>query len=53
MTEMSITTKVLRLGMPVVTALQVTRLVAVLVLVRPAYRLWAPRLREDMRLRQP
>ncbi|WP_416401269.1 AbrB family transcriptional regulator [Alicycliphilus denitrificans] len=41
MTEMSITAKVLQLGVPVVTALQVTRLVAVLVLVRPAYRLWA------------
>jgi membrane AbrB-like protein len=40
MTEMSITAKALQLGVPVVTALQVTRLVAVLILVRPAYRLW-------------
>lgn len=53
MTEMSITAKALQLGVPVVTALQVTRLVAVLVLVRPAYRLWAMRLREGMRPRQP
>lgn len=44
MTEMSITAKVLQLGVPVVTALQVTRLVAVLVLVRPVYRLWSARL---------
>ena len=44
MTEMSITAKALQLGVPVVTALQVTRLVAVLILVRPAYRLWAQRL---------
>lgn len=41
MTEMSITAKVLQLGVPVVTALQVTRLVALLVLVRPVYRFWA------------
>lgn len=40
MTEMSITAKALQLGVPVVTALQVTRLVAVLVLVRPVFRLW-------------
>ncbi|HQQ70813.1 MAG TPA: AbrB family transcriptional regulator [Alicycliphilus sp.] len=53
MTEMSITAKALQLGVPVVTALQVTRLVAVLILVRPAYRLWAPRPREGMRSRQP
>lgn len=37
MTEMSITAKVLQLGAPVVTALHVTRLVAVLVLIRPLY----------------
>jgi hypothetical protein len=37
MTEMSITAKVLQLGVPVVTALQVTRLVAVLMLARPIY----------------
>jgi len=43
MTEMSITAKVLQLGVPVVTALQVTRMVAVLVLVRPVYRFWAAR----------
>lgn len=37
-TEMSITAKVLQLGVPVVTALQVCRLIAVLVLVEPLYR---------------
>lgn len=42
-TEMSITAKVLQLGAPVVTALQVPRMVAVLVLARPAYRFWARR----------
>jgi len=36
--EMSITAKVLQLGVPVVTAFQVCRLVAVLVLVEPLYR---------------
>ncbi|WGT61846.1 AbrB family transcriptional regulator [Variovorax paradoxus] len=36
--EMSITAKVLQLGVPVVTAFQVCRLVAVLLLVGPAYR---------------
>ncbi len=36
--EMSITAKVLQLGVPVVTALQVCRLVAVLMLVEPIYR---------------
>jgi membrane AbrB-like protein len=36
--EMSITAKVLQLGVPVVTAFQVCRLVAVLVLVEPFYR---------------
>jgi len=35
--EMSITAKVLQLGVPVVTALQVCRLVAVLMLVAPMY----------------
>ncbi|HEY9207606.1 MAG: AbrB family transcriptional regulator [Acidovorax soli] len=52
MTEMSITAKALQLGVPVVTALQVTRLVAVLVLVRPAYWLWATRLHAGMHSRQ-
>ena len=37
-TEMAITAKVLQLGAPVVTAFQVCRLVAVLVLVEPVYR---------------
>lgn len=36
--EMAITAKVLRLGVPVVTAFQVCRLVAVLILVEPLYR---------------
>lgn len=43
MTEMSITAKALQLGVAVVTAFQVTRLVAVLVLVKPVYRHWARR----------
>lgn len=43
MTEMSITAKVLQLGVAVVTAFQVTRLVAVLMLVRPVYRHWSRR----------
>jgi uncharacterized membrane protein AbrB (regulator of aidB expression) len=38
--EMAITAKVLQLGVPVVTAFQVCRLVAVLMLVEPLYR-WA------------
>lgn len=38
--EMSITAKVLQLGVPVVTAFQVCRLVAVLVLVEPVYHWW-------------
>ncbi|MFP5467550.1 MAG: AbrB family transcriptional regulator [Gammaproteobacteria bacterium] len=38
--EMSITAKVLQLGVPVVTAFQVCRLVAVLVLAEPVYRRW-------------
>jgi membrane AbrB-like protein len=38
--EMAITAKVLQLGVPVVTAFQVCRLVAVLVLVEPLYRWW-------------
>ena len=37
-TEMAITAKVLQLGVPVVTAFQVCRLIAVLVLVAPMYR---------------
>ncbi|WP_342133342.1 AbrB family transcriptional regulator [Hydrogenophaga sp. OTU3427] len=41
--EMSITAKVLQLGVPVVTAFQVCRLVAVLVLAEPVYRLWVVR----------
>ena len=40
--EMAITAKVLQLGVPVVTAFQVCRLVAVLILVEPLYR-WAQR----------
>ena len=38
--EMSITAKVLQLGVPVVTAFQVCRLVAVLVLAEPVYHWW-------------
>ena len=41
--EMAITAKVLQLGVPVVTAFQVCRLVAVLVLVEPLYRRVRPR----------
>ena len=42
--EMAITAKVLQLGVPVVTAFQVCRLVAVLLLAEPLYRRWvAPR----------
>lgn len=41
--EMAITAKVLQLGVPVVTAFQVCRLVAVLVLAEPVYRLWVAR----------
>lgn len=41
--EMAITAKVLQLGVPVVTAFQVCRLVAVLVLAEPVYRLWMAR----------
>lgn len=41
--EMSITAKVLQLGVPVVTAFQVCRLVAVLVLAEPLYRWWTAR----------
>ena len=37
-TEMAITAKVLQLGVPVVTAFQVCRLIAVLLLVAPMYR---------------
>lgn len=42
--EMSITAKVLQLGVPMVTAFQVCRLVAVLVLAEPVYRWWQERL---------
>lgn len=42
-TEMAITAKVLQLGVPVVTAFQVCRLVAVLLLVAPAWRWWRRR----------
>ncbi len=38
--EMAITAKVLQLGVPMVTAFQVCRLVAVLVLAEPVYRAW-------------
>jgi membrane AbrB-like protein len=41
--EMAITAKVLQLGVPVVTAFQVCRLVAVLVLVEPLFRRIGPR----------
>jgi membrane AbrB-like protein len=41
--EMAITAKVLQLGVPVVTAFQVCRLVAVLVLVEPLFRRMGPR----------
>jgi membrane AbrB-like protein len=41
--EMAITAKVLQLGVPVVTAFQVCRLVAVLMLVEPLYRRVGPR----------
>lgn len=41
--EMSITAKVLQLGVPVVTAFQVCRLVAVLILAEPVYQLWKQR----------
>jgi membrane AbrB-like protein len=38
--EMAITAKVLQLGVPLVTAFQVCRLVAVLLLAEPVYRFW-------------
>lgn len=41
--EMSITAKVLQLGVPIVTAFQVCRLVAVLILAEPLYRWWSAR----------
>ncbi|QNP50088.1 AbrB family transcriptional regulator [Diaphorobacter aerolatus] len=45
--EMAITAKVLQLGVPVVTAFQVCRLIAVLLLVAPLYRrLYGPRAAE-------
>lgn len=43
---MAITAKVLQLGVPVVTAFQVCRLVAVLILVAPMYRWLYPTARE-------
>lgn len=46
--EMSITAKVLQLGVPVVTAFQVCRLVAVLILVEPLFR-WTDRRRAGQR----
>ena len=44
---MAITAKVLQLGVPVVTAFQVCRLVAVLMLVEPLYRLGLAALRRQ------
>lgn len=41
--EMSITAKVLQLGVPMVTAFQVCRLVAVLILAEPVFRWWSTR----------
>lgn len=41
--EMAITAKVLQLGVPVVTAFQVCRLVAVLVLAEPVFQRWSRR----------
>lgn len=41
--EMSITAKVLQLGVPVVTAFHVTRVAAVLLLAEPMYRYWYQR----------
>ena len=41
--EMSITAKVLQLGVPMVTAFQVCRLVAVLILAEPVFRWWSAR----------
>ena len=40
MAEMTITAKVLQLGVPIVTAFQVSRLVAILMLVGPIYSWW-------------
>jgi uncharacterized membrane protein AbrB (regulator of aidB expression) len=45
MTEMSLTAKVLQLGVPVVTALQLLRYVAVLLLTRPLWSWESRRLR--------
>ncbi len=47
--EMAITAKVLQLGVPVVTAFQVCRLVAVLVLAEPLYHLWVARAQKSRR----
>ena len=44
-TELAITAKALQLGAPIVTALQVGRLVAVLVLVEPVYERFIRRLK--------
>nr|WP_240635886.1 AbrB family transcriptional regulator [Caldimonas tepidiphila] len=40
MAEMCITAKVLQLGVPIVTAFHITRLIAILLLAAPLYRLW-------------
>ena len=47
--EMAITAKVLQLGVPMVTAFQVCRLVAVLVLAEPVYRWWIVRQNEPQK----
>lgn len=49
--EMAITAKVLQLGVPMVTAFQVCRLVAVLVLAEPVYRVWTRRFSGESGLR--
>ena len=41
--EMAVTAKVLQVGVPLVTAFQACRIVAVLVLAEPLYRYWAKR----------
>jgi hypothetical protein len=46
-TEMAITAKVLQLGVPVVTAFQVCRLVAVLLIVGPLFAWLTRRLAKD------
>lgn len=47
--EMAITAKVLQLGVPMVTAFQVCRLVAVLVLAEPVFRWWSARQNEPQK----